>query len=322
MKKVLYKSSDIRKEIAQIFSSSKGRRVAITAFVGDGAEAYLRKPEGLQLICWPKAGGTNPNALRNLIKKGIGVYFADALHMKVYWTEDCGAVITSANLSTNALGAGDLREIGVRLSSKDIDIDRIISSIKPRSVSSSELRDLDRRHKLYSAKNHFNGRSKSSSTFFNEWYESYSLRADWKLGYWEDYADNSLVARNFTQQEYGATNFHWSIAAKRGQYQKGDWVLCFRVGKNSLKAISWMYVDFIIRVPRSDKKAYDPKYPYEVVQVWSLRHYEPPPFILNSRFRSVFSKAIFEYGLSRIKGLKVPNHPKRLADLVYKYYAS
>src|ERR1051325_11165032 len=106
MKKLLYKSSDVRKAIAQIFSLSKGRRVAITAFVGDGAEAYLRKPEGLTLICWPKAGGTNPNALRKLIKLRVQVYFADALHMKLYWTEDKGAIITSANLSTNALGIG------------------------------------------------------------------------------------------------------------------------------------------------------------------------------------------------------------------------
>ncbi|MET0645175.1 MAG: hypothetical protein ABW208_01055 [Pyrinomonadaceae bacterium] len=115
MKKVIYKSAEIREEIGRLFSSSKGRRVAVVAFVGDGAEEYVRKPEGLHIYCWPKEGGTNPNALRKLIRLGAKVHFADSLHMKVYWTEDRGAIITSANLCTNALGSGDLKEIGVRL---------------------------------------------------------------------------------------------------------------------------------------------------------------------------------------------------------------
>ena len=99
MKRLLYTSADVRQAIIRLFRSSKGHRVAISAFVGDGAEAYLPKPKGLQLICWPKAGGTNPNVLRKLMKRGVEVFFADRLHMKTYWSEDRGAVVTSANLS-------------------------------------------------------------------------------------------------------------------------------------------------------------------------------------------------------------------------------
>src|SRR5262245_37865896 len=110
---VLYTAAEVRSAIVRLFSFSRGRRVAISAFVGDGAEAYLPKPSGIQLICWPKEGGTNPNALRRLMAKGVEVFFCDALHMKVYWAEGRGAVVTSANLSRNALGAGDLKEVGV-----------------------------------------------------------------------------------------------------------------------------------------------------------------------------------------------------------------
>jgi hypothetical protein len=83
VRKVLYTSAEIRKAITQLFSSSRKRRVAISAFVGEDAEAYLPKPNGLELFCWPKGGGTNPNAIRKLRKLGVKVYFSRAVHMKV-----------------------------------------------------------------------------------------------------------------------------------------------------------------------------------------------------------------------------------------------
>jgi len=140
--KILYTSADVRKAIIELFESSKGRRVAITAFVGSGSEAYLRKPEGIELVCWPKAGGTNPDALRKLIKLGVKVSFAKSLHMKIYWTADKGAVITSANLSKNALGAGNLMEIGIFVPSKSVDIDRILKQINPNKDIKAELLKL------------------------------------------------------------------------------------------------------------------------------------------------------------------------------------
>ena len=72
--------------------------------------------------------------------------------MKLYWAEDM-LYITSANLSTNALGAGNLKEIGVLLPKGAIEIDELISKLAPRAVSAAELRKLDRLHKLYVIRN-------------------------------------------------------------------------------------------------------------------------------------------------------------------------
>lgn len=47
--------------------------------------------------------------------------------MKVYWAERRATIITSANLSTNALGAGNLKEFGAFLRSGAIDIDGLIA---------------------------------------------------------------------------------------------------------------------------------------------------------------------------------------------------
>ena len=107
--KLLYTSGEVRSAIQELFSFSQGRRVAISAFVGEGAGAFLPYPKGIELICWPQPGGTNPTGVRALMTSGVQVKFADRLHMKVYWAEGKGAVVTSANLSTNALGAGNLR---------------------------------------------------------------------------------------------------------------------------------------------------------------------------------------------------------------------
>src|SRR5436309_13786173 len=87
MNTVLYTSADVRRAIIDLFSSPARQRVAISAFVGAGAEAYLPRPSGLRLYCWPKAGGTNPNALRRLMKGGVLVFFVDSLHMKLYWAQ-------------------------------------------------------------------------------------------------------------------------------------------------------------------------------------------------------------------------------------------
>lgn len=77
---------------------------------GNGADAYIRNPKGVEILCWPKAGSTNPDALRDLINRGAIVKFVDDLHMKVYWSKK-GVVVTSANLSTNALGSGSLKSL-------------------------------------------------------------------------------------------------------------------------------------------------------------------------------------------------------------------
>lgn len=67
--------------------------------------------------------------------------------MKVYWSEDQVAVITSANLSINVLSGGrsGLKEIGVLLPPGEVDIERIIASLRSRRVFELELEELERK---------------------------------------------------------------------------------------------------------------------------------------------------------------------------------
>lgn len=314
---VLYSSTDVRSVIIELFKSAKGRRVAVTAFVGRGAEAYLPNPEGIELVCWPKAGGTNPNVIRKLMKRGVRVYFADALHMKVYWTEDKGAVVASANLSTNALGSGNLREIGVYLSSPQVDIDRILRVTNPRSVSNKELQALDKLHHDYETKN-WSANRKPSGISFSEWYQL-PLRPDWRIGWWDADGDFSSTAKKIVREEYGIPTPYDFISCAANTYKKNDWILTFYLKKQSPRRINWLAVDYITPIPKSDS-AYEREYPYQAVQVWPTNRYPSPPFRIDKRFRSALAIAL--NGIGKDKFMKDdPYKPsKRLIEGIYENY--
>lgn len=313
---VLYTSAEVRQAIIEIFSSSKGRRVAITAFVGNGAEAYLPKAKGIELVCWPKAGGTNPHALRQLLKRGVQVYFADSLHMKVYWTEDKGAVITSANLSTNALGSGNLREIGLLIPSHQLDIDKILRSVNRRVVTNKELLQLDKAHHNYHTKNKVTYRSVTNVSF-SEWYES-PFRPNWRIGYWDEDGNFSSISKSISKTEYGVAPQYF-ISCASNTYKKDDWVLTFFLKGNSPTQVRWQPIDYIAHTPKSDK-AYERDNPYQAVQVWATSRYPSPPFQIDKRFREALSSAIKEFGVAEFKE-KDPYKPsKRLIELIFKNF--
>ena len=141
---ILYTTSAIRNAIRELFSDPKRRRVAIVAFVGADAEAFLPYPQGLELVCWPKAGATDADVISRLIQRGASVKFSDSLHMKVYWAAGKGAIITSANLSDSALGSERLKELGIKVPAKSVDIDRLLLQADSRAVKKSELSKLIR----------------------------------------------------------------------------------------------------------------------------------------------------------------------------------
>jgi hypothetical protein len=316
---ILYRSADVRKKIIDIFEASASRRVAIVAFVGDGAETYIPNPKGVEVVCWPKAGGTNPDAIRRLIENGARVYFCDSLHMKVYWTKDKGAVITSANLSQNALGSGNLREVGIWVEPGQVDIDRILKSLNYWKVSARDLHALDIAHREYHVRNRL-GHRKTQILAFPEWYDS-AHRTGWRLCWWSP-AKTKLAkaARPILERTYGVSDAEdFAHAAAQTEYPKKSWVLCFTDTKNRLVSFSWMYVDQVVRVRKSDKHAYQPDFPYQVIQAWPMKRYTLPPFRVDNKFRKAFRRAAKKLTWDKLES-KVKPTPDFL-KLVYRYYA-
>jgi phosphatidylserine/phosphatidylglycerophosphate/cardiolipin synthase-like enzyme len=127
MPEVLCNSAKISARIRKLFEapSSSDRRVVLVAYIGRNYAQFLPNVRGIEIVCSPTAGATSGFAVSELMASGAVMKFSDQLHMKVYWSAERGCLITSANLSANALQRGKLKEVGVFLNSKDVRYRRI-----------------------------------------------------------------------------------------------------------------------------------------------------------------------------------------------------
>lgn len=130
---VHYTSGELRLRVRKLFKNpeASGRRVVIVAYIGDDYAKFLPNPRGIEIVCSPTPGATSAEAVQKLIGAGAKVSFSDRLHMKVYWAQKIGCLITSANLSDNALGMNGLKEMGILVDAAMVDIDRLLKEAKP-----------------------------------------------------------------------------------------------------------------------------------------------------------------------------------------------
>jgi hypothetical protein len=309
--KILSTSKAVREEIVRLMVPGE-RRVVISAFVGNHAGAYLPHPKGVEIICWPKAGGTNPWELNRLTKQGAIVRFVDSLHMKVYWASNRGAIFTSANLSTNALGSGGLKEAGVLLDHNALDIDGLIASLNPRDFNDHEMQ------KLYKASRTTPIASpvRRKAPNYLEWYKS-ATREQWKLGWWDEEVDgSSMAAIDLVKSQYGKATHCDDIYCEKTHYQEHDCALTFRLDENGASQIEWLHVDHIVKVARNDKRHYDADNPFQAIQVHPDKTYQPPPFSITPSFRTAFRNACKNYGIDKIRDRRSMNPPNKLLNMI------
>jgi phosphatidylserine/phosphatidylglycerophosphate/cardiolipin synthase-like enzyme len=310
--KVLYTTREVRSAITELFKDGKGRRrVVVSAYIGDGAEYYLPFADGVQVICSPTPGATNPHAIRKLIKRKAEVWFCDKLHMKVYWSEGKGAVITSANLSTNALGVGGLKEAGVLLGPNSVDIEKLLATLARRPAKSG-LHELDLKHREYHKRNSF--RQKSHRVSFAEWYRS-PIRQQWKLMVCIEFSYDpiSQASQDRSLNQFGTGPCTWAWSAENNVVEN-EWVLCAALRQADSGDFGWLYVDHIQKVSVRDK-AYSKEYPYELVQLQPLKTYEEPPFEVNAKFKKAFRDAAAELNIRTESKSPTLPHPELLAQL-------
>lgn len=310
--KILYSSGELHDAIKNVLADPQphDRRVALVAFVGGQAQAFLPDPKGLEIVCWLQPGSSDALTIDRLRKRDAKVYKSERLHMKVYWSSRRGCVICSANASSNALGGGGQKEAGVWLPPERVDIERLWSYAKPKPIKDGDLKRLARLAERMSTD--YADRSVELPPDFLEW-QNFSGRRDWKLGWWVEEAEYAKDAVKMAKQRYGVTKPNNMLNMKKGQAHNSDWFLMFGLPGGTY--MRWMYVDFIIKVRPSDKSAYENDYPYQAVQVNPPGAYRPP-FGLNNAFRSAFKKAIKLYGEKRIESTESLRTPKSLLDLI------
>lgn len=322
---ILYSSNTIHSKIKKLFAnpSDNDRRIVIVAFIGSDVKSFLPAPKNMLIICNPNPVATSIDAISYLINKGAKVMFSNSLHMKVYYSSERGCVITSANLSNNALGSGKLKEAGVYLSSKDVDIDRLIDVSKPYELTKEALIDLDIKSKkiITALKKLEYNIPKDKPVDFLDWFSSREHKL-WKLGWYEDIdVPFSKLAIEQTKSDYGKKEPFSLMNYSKGQTSEADWILCFKINsKTTISNIEWMYIDFIVPIPKEDK-AYDPVYCYQSIQVNPNSKYPAPPFIITKEFKRAFIESLKEFGIDDICKRKDLSPPLELLELIKIKYA-
>jgi hypothetical protein len=238
--------------------------------------------------------------------------------MKVYWAAGRGTVITSANLSTNALGEGKLKEIGVLLPPNALDIDEIIASTKSRPCRDVEMRHLEFRHREINAKREHQTSPKDKSDYL-EWYELIHP-SEWKLGWWDAEGGFSVRAKDLARAYYNKPEPHEYIEGRAKDFRENDWILTFRLGDNNASELQWLFVDHIVKVDPKDK-VFDAKYPYHAIQVHTAKYYSAPPFDLTKEFRAAFQEVSKAWGIERIKKTRSVIPPAKFLEKLKDAYS-
>lgn len=282
--KYLYNSNQIKEQLNIIFSAS-GTKWAIVGFVGYNALDHL--PYGvsdLSVVCWPKAGGTNPDGVRRLIENGISVYFCDRLHQKIYWQEGAGLIVGSANLSENALGEGGLHEFGVYCDDESFDIKDILSTLNYEKVTSESLIALDIAHAAHNRINKTNQDQFPSTPIDFLSATSMQYPKQWKIAAWSELReDNSLIQKEI-EANFGTKTWVNDNDVDLDAFQVGDFVLQIKTNDDGVierANARWLLVDFISG--KRNNKA--------IVQISKLDNRTPPPFEINSNFKKNLKKA-------------------------------
>jgi hypothetical protein len=314
--RVLYNSSDLHDAIKEVLAAPRNgeRRVALVAYLGHLAEAFLPNPRGLEIVCSLEPGATSAEAIERLRTRGAKVFKSDRLHMKVYWSSKRGCVIGSANASGHSLGRGGLKEAGVWIPTGRVRIERLLRYAGPSPITDSELRHLAKASdEIASRSPRLAGRREGRPTFL-QWFDMPS-RKSWKLAYWtDDNLQTAKVARAESLARYGVREPYDAINSVKGQISRGDWLLCFRLPKGD--RLEWMYVDFLVRVPSSDTRVYDRGYPFQAIQVHGPSQYPHPPFRCDPGFRQAFMTAVRKFGREATESLVSLRPPRRFLRLL------
>jgi len=249
----LYNSAEIRAKISELLSSNNEKYIFV-GFVGSNPVEYLGScVNNLTVICWPKPGATSAKGIRQLLAKNISVKFCDNLHSKIYWSKGNGLVVTSANLSDNALSDKGLYEFGVFIEDNQFDAKSILSEIGDvYDVNQNSMNELDNAERMRNTQRSLAKTKINHIVTFNEYYKQ-KFREKWKIvSYCNDFKKQQRgKIENQIEEDNGSKSFYnANEIEKRKNFTLGDVVLQVQTNEEECisklsSSIKWLRVDFI-----------------------------------------------------------------------------
>lgn len=285
----LYDSQEIRNKIKEIFSD-EDEKYAIVAFLGDRVHKILENnTNNLKVICWPKAGSTSSNGIRELINLGVEVYFCDNLHHKIYWSKKNGVVLGSANLSSRALINGDQHESAIFYNGDNFDLNKLLAKLKIREVTSEELYELDVLNETIKRSNNLPEKpSKDKNKDMPSFLDALKMRfpRKWKIITWsrERSKKEEEIIHDEVQEEFNVRRHENSNDIENKNFRAGDYVLQIKTdedGEILAPSGRWLVIDKVIW--RRDLHA--------IVQVKKNMHLSPP-FLIDAALRKALRDVI------------------------------
>ena len=272
----------IRDKLAQIYETP-ANGTAVVAFVGANAASYLPKDlTMLRIICWPKAGGTNPDGVRSLLDAGATIDFCDRLHSKIFHSPAHGAIIGSANLSDNALGENSLHEFAVFDPAPQFNIQSVIAGLGHLSaVNDENLDKLQLEHDLFWQRNPLQDSFRNTKRSFLDAATGAKPR-NWKIvSYSEEREDNEPV-RKAVNARFKQDHWKNDNDVRRSLFSEGDVVLQIKTNSEDIikrPNATWFYVDHVAKRRGGEI----------IIQV---NKFSPilRPFVVDARFKRVLMK--------------------------------
>jgi hypothetical protein len=259
--------------------------------------------------------------------RDAAVRFSRRLHMKVYWSEERGCVLTSANASANALGAGGLKEAGAWFPPGVVDIDALLSYADPVEVTKDALLKLQMATRrlpshLRPGTDRRKGKSGTIHDFIHWWNSPLRDADPWKLGWWSVRLPFAKAAQDQAKLQYGVPTPTDFLGVATGQVKPGEWLLTFEArDSGQIRSPGWLFVDLVVGVDPDDADAHEKDFPYQAVQVFPNDKYPSPPFALTKPFVTAFKKAIQMYGLDAVTERHSLAPPPKLLRLTADYMA-
>lgn len=297
---VFQKAKQIRESIRKLLDDASITRWVIVAFVGSGAEQYLPQPKGINLICWDKEGCTSPDAIRALRRQGVAVYFAQNLHMKIYYGQGRGISIGSANLSANGMGDDGLHEAVAFLPTNALDVDSVVKSLKAKPVTPQMLKSLDERTRRFRARNKgqlvFPEKTKQGpKPLFSDWYQN-TDRENWKLYVYRRTLKGLTKEAQSKLAQEGYKKWVNIWTGKPLHTREDDLILSVDTRRSGL--IDWMFCHFSVPIKKSDKGFYEKNSPnlHLAVQCFKTSVYGNVPFNAGeARFQNAIRKLLKQH---------------------------
>lgn len=152
---ILWNPYLIKEKIVDLFSyhTRHNKRVILINYLDEITPKILPDVFNVNIYCYPQPGNIDPYALENLQKRGAKIYLTNPLNTNIYYVENEGILIGSANYNYTKVVLNcyeNIKDIMVFIKDYScVDMDNIINSLNKEIMDDKDLSKLKEEHHIF-----------------------------------------------------------------------------------------------------------------------------------------------------------------------------